>query len=83
MEVDGDSKPAQQQTMCLRRRCERHKQWQRLFLEETRFQESEQADQMRALDKAEKELHAAAKRRWREEQSGRMESLGWVEMADA
>jgi COMPASS component SPP1 len=67
--------------MCTRRRCERHKQWPRLMLDDIRFEEAMQADRMRELDRVEREIHEVARRRWREEVSGVGERLGCVVMA--
>jgi COMPASS component SPP1 len=82
--ADGDGPAAADDDdglVCARRRCERHKQWPRLMLDDLRFEEAMQADRMRELDRAEREIHDVASRRWREEVSGVGERLGFVVVA--
>lgn len=43
-------------TVCLRKRCEKHKNWQKLALQEIRFDEANLGDDMRALDREERDL---------------------------
>jgi COMPASS component SPP1 len=77
----GETPAPESGLMCTRRRCERHKLWPRLMLDDLRFEEAMQADRMRELDRAEREIHDVASRRWREEVSGVGERLGFVVMA--
>jgi hypothetical protein len=51
------------------------------MLDDLRFEEAMQADRMRELDRAEREIHDVASRRWREEVSGVGERLGFVVVA--
>jgi len=66
--------------MCQRKRCERHKQWQKLQLEDVRFEESGLADKMRELDRKEREVKDVAQTRWRKEHSGLLARQGAAEV---
>jgi COMPASS component SPP1 len=81
MEIDGDGDEGI--SICLRKRCERHKMWQRLQVEESRFEESGLADQMREYDRLEKEVRERAAMRARREVSGLLETQGNVVPASA
>ena len=89
MEVDG-SPPAQQieegkdkkATMCTKKRCERHRQWQKQALADVRFEESTLADQMRGLEREEREMRELGALRGRME-SGGLAGEGTVEVVGA
>jgi COMPASS component SPP1 len=78
MELDGDEEEI---AICTRKRCERHKMWQRLQVEDARFEESQLADEMRELDRLERELRERAALRSRREVSGLLKKQGSVTKA--
>ncbi|KIW01250.1 uncharacterized protein PV09_07292 [Verruconis gallopava] len=78
MDVD-DPPAAPSATMCTKRRCERHRLWQKQALADVRFEESTLADQMRALEAEEREIRDAAALRGRMEAGG-MNGEGIVEV---
>jgi COMPASS component SPP1 len=85
MDVDGE--PAsdaskEKDHFCTRKRCERHRQWQKQALSDVRFEESTLADQMRRLDKEDREIREGAMLRWRKEMGGQG-GEGWVEVVES
>jgi len=64
--------------LCTKKRCDRHKQWQKLILQDVRFEEAMVAEQFRALDGEEKEIKERALLRGRIEDG--MKGEGSVEM---
>jgi len=70
--------------MCTRKRCERHRLWQKQALGDVRFEESALADQMRRLERQEREVREGAMLRWRKDVSagdgGARE--GWIETVE-
>jgi COMPASS component SPP1 len=82
MDVDGEPAPdtsKDKDHFCTRKRCERHRQWQKQALSDVRFEESTLADQMRRLDKEDREIREGAMLRWRKEIGGQG-GEGWVEV---
>jgi COMPASS component SPP1 len=69
-------------TLCTKKRCERHKQWARLMLEDVRYEEASLADQMREAERLEKQVRETALLRWREEQANKygLASVNGVEV---
>lgn len=57
---DGDA-----EGLCVRRRCERHKAWQKLALQDVRFEEVDVGDEMRAVDAEEGGIRARGRARAR------------------
>lgn len=79
----GDIDVEKEVQMCTRKRCERHRLWQKQALSDVRFEESTLADEMRGLEKEEKELRGGALLRWRKEVGGAGgKKEGWVEVAE-
>lgn len=69
--VDGDSEAKGMEWFCAKKRCERHKGWQKLAIHDVRAAESELANEMRKLDKEEREIRERAMLRWRKELGGK------------
>jgi COMPASS component SPP1 len=85
MDVDGEpisDAPKEKDHFCTRKRCERHRQWQKQALSDVRFEESTLADQMRRLDKEDREIREGAMLRWRKEMGGQG-GEGWVEVVES
>lgn len=64
--------------VCLKKRCERHKQWQKLALQDVRFEEADVGDEMRRVEREEKEVVEGAVLRERTKdgkEGGRVERL--------
>jgi COMPASS component SPP1 len=59
----------EESTLCTKKRCERHKQWAKLMVEDVRCEEASLADQMRAADQRERQIKETALLRWREEKA--------------
>jgi COMPASS component SPP1 len=87
MDVDSDSSPTQdtekekKASMCVKKRCERHRQWQKQALADVRFEESTLADQMRALEREEREIRELGALRGRMEKGG-LSGEGTVEVVE-
>ncbi|KAF2455952.1 hypothetical protein BDY21DRAFT_349208 [Lineolata rhizophorae] len=62
---DGSPFSATPPPLCMRKRCERHKNWQKLALTDVRFEIVDVADAMRALEAEEKEIRQRAVLKWR------------------
>jgi COMPASS component SPP1 len=69
--VDGDSEAKDKEWFCAKKRCERHKGWQKLAIHDVRAAESELANEMRKFDKEEREIRERAMLRWRKELGGK------------
>lgn len=81
---EGDVDVEREVQMCTRKRCERHRLWQKQALSDVRFEESTLADEMRGLEAEEKEVREGAMLRWRKEVGGAGgKKEGWVEVAEA
>ncbi|KAF2433964.1 hypothetical protein EJ08DRAFT_582717 [Tothia fuscella] len=88
MDIDGETKKAENgegadQHFCKRKRCERHRQWQKGSLADVRFEESMLADEMRKLEREERDIKEQALLRWRKSmggqgEEGRVEVVGGV-----
>ncbi|KAI9796958.1 MAG: hypothetical protein M1833_005904 [Piccolia ochrophora] len=69
--------------VCQKKRCERHKQWRNIQIQDIRFEESKVADEMRRLKQEEADLRQRAKlRRIREadgDREGRVEMVSSVD----
>ncbi|TID24106.1 MAGE-domain-containing protein [Venturia nashicola] len=79
----GDIDVEKEVQMCTRKRCERHRLWQKQALSDVRFEESTLADEMRGLEAEEKEVREGAMLRWRKEVGGAGgKKEGWVEVAE-
>ncbi|KAF2395542.1 PHD-domain-containing protein [Trichodelitschia bisporula] len=76
MEVDGE----EGKFLCPRKRCERHRNWQKGSLQDVRLEEGRLADEMRQVDREEEELREGAMLRARNEGAGG-EPPGYVVMA--
>ena len=63
-------------TLCTRKRCERHKQWQKLAIQDVKFEEADVAGELRRLEGEEKETRERALLRWREEQAAAGNGVG-------
>jgi COMPASS component SPP1 len=66
---DVDTAEEEPMTICTKKRCERHRNWAKLMLEDGRFEEASLADQMREAERVERQLKETALLRWREEQA--------------
>ena len=62
-----DEKSKDSEFFCAKKRCQRHQGWQKLALHDVRNAESELANEMRKLDKEEREIRERAMLRWRKE----------------
>ncbi|KAF2668501.1 hypothetical protein BT63DRAFT_278768 [Microthyrium microscopicum] len=81
MEVDGAPESAAEAVeMCTRKRCERHRNWQKLQMDDLRFEESQLADRLRELERKSKGVEERASMRWRNERSGLLQAQGSVEI---
>ncbi|KAE9985492.1 hypothetical protein BLS_007551 [Venturia inaequalis] len=81
--VKGDIDVEKEVIMCTRKRCERHRLWQKQALSDVRFEESTLADEMRGLEAEEKAVREGALLRWRKEVGGAGgKKEGWVEVAE-
>ncbi|KAI8941245.1 hypothetical protein NX059_002477 [Plenodomus lindquistii] len=54
---------AEQETVCLKKRCSKHPQWQKLNLQDARFEELEVVEAIRECEKEEKSVQERARRR--------------------
>lgn len=68
--------------ICTRKRCERHKKWFNIALEEVRYDESALADQVRETERVERQVRETALLRWREDQAYRLAGNGSIIPAD-
>jgi len=64
---DADDEKKGDAFFCAKKRCQRHQGWQKLALHDVRNAESELANEMRKLDKEEREIRERAMLRWRKE----------------
>ncbi|KAI9727684.1 MAG: hypothetical protein M1828_005912 [Chrysothrix sp. TS-e1954] len=69
--------------MCLKRRCSRHTGWQKLALQDVRFEEADVGDEMRRIDREEKDIQRSAAIKARIQSGGGHDSEhGAVEIID-
>jgi COMPASS component SPP1 len=85
---------AARETVCLKKRCPKHPQWQKLNLQDARFEELEVVEAIRECEKEEKSVRERARRRGAKEvisreitagDGGRGEERnreGWVEAVE-
>ena len=59
MDVDTEAK----ETVCLKKRCQKHPQWQKLNLQDARFEELEVVEAIRECEKEERSVRERARRR--------------------
>ena len=52
--------------VCMKKKCTRHSNWKQLVLQDVRFEVADVGDEMRRVDKEEKEIRERAMVRWRE-----------------
>lgn len=57
---DAAPKTDEEVEVCLRKRCHRHGPWQKLALQDVRFEEADVGDEMRRIDHEEKAIRARA-----------------------
>ncbi|KAL9095142.1 MAG: hypothetical protein Q9165_002745 [Trypethelium subeluteriae] len=74
--VNGDSNAGKESgtegegEVCMRKKCPRHSNWKQLVLQDVRFEVADVGDEMRRVDKEEKEIRERAMVRWREKVNG-------------
>jgi COMPASS component SPP1 len=62
--VNGSNTPVEaKDTVCLKKRCPKHPQWQKLNLQDARFEELEVVEAVRECEKEEKSVRERARRR--------------------
>tara|TARA_R110002003_G_scaffold143_5_gene13239 strand:+ start:4520 stop:6793 length:2274 start_codon:yes stop_codon:yes gene_type:complete len=62
--VNGSDSPVEaKDTVCLKKRCPKHPQWQKLNLQDARFEELEVVEAIRECEKEEKSVRERARRR--------------------
>ena len=66
----GDDSGAEGAEVCMKKKCSRHSQWKQLVLQDVRFEVADVSDEMRKVDKEEKEIRERAMVRWREKVHG-------------
>ncbi|KAH9873202.1 hypothetical protein J1614_005600 [Plenodomus biglobosus] len=59
----GPAADAEADTVCLKKRCSKHPQWQKLNLQDARFEELEVVEAIRECEKEEKSVRERARRR--------------------
>lgn len=74
-----DEKSNDKEFLCSKKRCQRHQGWQKLAIHDVRNAESQLADEMRNLEKEEREIRERAMLRWRKE-TGAKDVEGTVEV---
>lgn len=74
-----DEKSNDKEFLCSKKRCQKHQGWQKLALHDVRNAESQLADEMRNLEKEEREIRERAMLRWRKE-TGAKDLEGTVEI---
>ncbi|OCL08036.1 hypothetical protein AOQ84DRAFT_48804 [Glonium stellatum] len=89
--VDGpvENQTASASTLCTKKRCDRHRQWQKLNLQDARFEEVEVIESIRRVEREEKEVRERAMLRARAEAAAKkIEGMnaaggeGWVEVVE-
>ena len=63
-EVEGDGE------VCMKKKCTRHSNWKQLVLQDVRFEVADVGDEMRRVDKEERDIRERAMVRWREKVNG-------------
>ena len=90
--ADGatESQDSPASTLCTKKRCDRHRQWQKLNLQDARFEEVEVIESIRRVEREEKEVRERAMLRARAEAAAKkIEGMnatggeGWVEVVEA
>ncbi|KAH7402201.1 hypothetical protein DE146DRAFT_652700 [Phaeosphaeria sp. MPI-PUGE-AT-0046c] len=61
--VDSPSTDPAKESVCLKKRCSKHPQWQKLNLQDARFEELEVVEAIRECEKEEKSVRERARRR--------------------
>ncbi|KAF2850068.1 hypothetical protein T440DRAFT_489979 [Plenodomus tracheiphilus IPT5] len=61
--MDGVVDSGEAETVCLKKRCSKHPQWQKLNLQDARFEELEVVEAIRECEKEEKSVRERARRR--------------------
>jgi COMPASS component SPP1 len=62
--VNGSNTPVEaKETVCIKKRCPKHPQWQKLNLQDARFEELEVVEAIRECEKEEKSVRERARRR--------------------
>ncbi|KAF2637317.1 MAGE-domain-containing protein [Massarina eburnea CBS 473.64] len=102
-EVDGeditmaDAEDSDAERVCLKKRCSKHPQWQKLNLQDARFEELEIAQSIKECEKEERSVRERARRRAQKEEMAKevmggesdgnagvgRNREGWVEMVEA
>lgn len=86
VDVDGAEAAENKGWICGRKKCGRHSGWQKIALQDVRFEEAEVGDEMRAVDAEETEMTNAAtvrRKRGAGEGSAAAREGGAVEVVDA
>ncbi|KAI9653741.1 MAG: hypothetical protein M1821_006935 [Bathelium mastoideum] len=73
VEDDGEGE------VCMKKKCARHSNWKQLVLQDVRFEVADVGDEMRRVDKEEREMRERAMVRWREKVNGGGNGA-WVEV---
>jgi COMPASS component SPP1 len=75
--VNGsDSSVEAKETVCLKKRCPKHPQWQKLNLQDARFEELEVVEAIRECEKEEKSVRERARRRGAKDEMARELTAG-------
>ena len=83
----------ERETICLKKRCQKHPQWQKLNLQDARFEELEIVESIKECEKDERSVRERARRRGAKDamakeltggESGNERNReGWVEAVDS
>ncbi|KAJ4360972.1 COMPASS (complex proteins associated with Set1p) component [Didymosphaeria variabile] len=86
----SEEQAAESDTICLKKRCQKHAQWQKQNLQDARFEEVEIAESIRECEKEERSVRERALRRGAKDKmarelrgeagSGERNAEGWVEV---
>lgn len=87
----SDEQAAESESICLKKRCQKHVQWQKQNLQDARFEEVEIAESIRECEKEERSVRERALRRGTKDKmarelrvgdadSGERNAEGWVEV---
>ena len=63
MDIDGGVDGEEKDTACLKKRCQKHPQWQKLNLQDARFEELEVVEAIKECEKDERSVRDRARRR--------------------
>jgi COMPASS component SPP1 len=72
----GADAPEAKETVCLKKRCAKHPQWQKLNLQDARFEELEVVEAVRECEKEEKSVRERARRRGAKDAMAREITMG-------